>query len=317
MKRLFVSLCLTLTLMVSPALAAGIAFTDVPAGSWYEQGVRLCAERGVMIGTGDGRFSPGDTLSAEESIVLALRLHSLMNGGDGSFEHAPEDWGLLTMTFPDGRQRSGYRDDETVWHWGRLSRVDDGHLGFLPEQVAEADRDWFLSLDYQPVTLTCCGQDFTGTLHFSSTAKLYVYFEPDAPEAWSSATQELLWPVLVPGPQTWYRDAWYYAEENGLEERTLLGWSNDDRAAFAERIAGVTGLPALRSVDTIPDVERASYPTIYHLYEAGILNGVDAAGTFQPYTTLTRAEAAVIVARVLDEDLRFTAPLSPPPSTEP
>lgn len=45
---------------------------------------------------------------------------------------------------------------------------------------------------------------------------------------------------------------------------------------------------------------------VYALYEAGILNGVDDAGNFAPTKTLTRAEAAAMVARVLDPSLRLS-----------
>ena len=60
MKKVF-CLAFTLTLCLSllpTALAAETTFTDVPAGSWFEQGVALCAQSGIMVGTGEGQFSP-------------------------------------------------------------------------------------------------------------------------------------------------------------------------------------------------------------------------------------------------------------------
>lgn len=66
-------------------------FSDVLSGSWYDQGVTTCAERGVMVGTGEGRFSPAAQLSDPECLTMALRLYDLQRGGDGTLEKAPED----------------------------------------------------------------------------------------------------------------------------------------------------------------------------------------------------------------------------------
>jgi len=65
--------------------------------------------------------------------------------------------------------------------------------------------------------------------------------------------------------------------------------------------------PVNRIADgTIPDVfESYSYgQAVYKLYRAGILRGSDDKGTFYPGRTLTRAEAAVIIMRIVDADTR-------------
>ena len=47
MKRSWFALLLCAALLQVPALAAGETdFSDVPAGSWFEQGVGICSERG-------------------------------------------------------------------------------------------------------------------------------------------------------------------------------------------------------------------------------------------------------------------------------
>lgn len=66
-------------------------FSDVLAGSWYDQGVTTCAERGVMVGTGEGLFSPAAELTDPECLTMALRLYGLQRGGDGALEKAPAD----------------------------------------------------------------------------------------------------------------------------------------------------------------------------------------------------------------------------------
>ena len=44
---------------------------------------------------------------------------------------------------------------------------------------------------------------------------------------------------------------------------------------------------------------------VYKLYEAGILIGNDEAGTFAPWSEITRAEVAAIISRMANPDLRM------------
>ena len=50
------------------------------------------------------------------------------------------------------------------------------------------------------------------------------------------------------------------------------------------------------------------------LYNAGILTGSDAAGSFKPTSTIQRSEVATIVTRMADKSLRKTFTLSAAPS---
>lgn len=82
-----VSLLLCIALSV-PALAAGeldafqrtandaAAFSDVPAGSWYEAGVQAVYRRGIMTGTGAKNFAPTQTISWAQAITIAARIHA-------------------------------------------------------------------------------------------------------------------------------------------------------------------------------------------------------------------------------------------------
>ena len=78
---------------------------------------------------------------------------------------------------------------------------------------------------------------------------------------------------------------------------------------FASALAtAAVDLEELHAIDTVPDIGELwddEQAAILALYRAGILNGVDAAGSFAPEKTLTRAEAAAMVARVLDPALRL------------
>lgn len=64
-------------------------------------------------------------------------------------------------------------------------------------------------------------------------------------------------------------------------------------------------LPAINAIQTLPDTDDA---TVLSFYNAGILTGTDVYGTFSAEKTLTRAEAAAMLARIVDpaQRQRFT-----------
>ncbi|MBR3059861.1 MAG: S-layer homology domain-containing protein [Oscillospiraceae bacterium] len=66
-------------------------------------------------------------------------------------------------------------------------------------------------------------------------------------------------------------------------------------------------LPALRDTAKIPDVARGDYAAgeIYLLYRAGVLNGMNEAGDFYPDNQLRRCEAAAILLRLAEPDMRI------------
>ncbi len=72
---------------------------------------------------------------------------------------------------------------------------------------------------------------------------------------------------------------------------TMLGAVLDDAA-----------LEPIHTVDSLPDTDSE---VVLRFYRAGILNGMDAYGTFAPSRILTRAEAATMVSRVLVPELRM------------
>lgn len=301
MRRAAAVLLTGALMLASPAWGAEVpAFSDVEPGSWYEEGVRVCVEEGLMEGVGDGRFEPENSLSGTECAVLALRVHSLSHRGDGTFPRAPEGWGYATLTFADGTTVSGYLDDAAVWDWFMLSRADDGHIGFRLD--SEEEKAWGKALDYQSARVTLEGVEYPGTLHLNGDFSLY--FEPD--DFWAFRTVQRAH-ASAPGPWEWYRDAWYYAQEEGLDG--LLHSGNADRGTFAQRMAAVTELPALNSITELPDTADED---VLELYNAGVLTGSDAYGTFHDHSRMTRAEAAVICARILRPELRVAfSPVRP------
>lgn len=307
MKKRFPALLLALSLTLPlPSIAAeeDTDFADVSPDDWFAPYVEVCVEAGLMQGTGEGRFSPTKTLSGYECTTLALRLHNIAQGGDGSFEKAPEGWGYAVLSRTNGTVQEGYLGDETVWDWGRFSALDDGHLGFLLD--TEEKQAWGRSLDYQKVTLALDGTDYVGELHLNGYNFLYFELADDGNnlEGYDAIRDAR----RAPTPSAWWRDAWYYAEQNGLTNLLMEG--NNRRWDFAYRMAAVTALPAINEITGLPDTGD---PDALELYRAGVLTGSDEYGTFHGELTLTRAEAAAICARILRPDLRvhFTpAPLA-------
>ena len=114
MKKRIFSLLVSLAIIfpfAAPAFAA--EFADVPAGSWYASGVSAVADGGIMTGTGNGKFSPTQTVSWAQAVTIAARLHaqnagsSIAEPADGESWYDPalryaKDHALLPSTCPEG-----------------------------------------------------------------------------------------------------------------------------------------------------------------------------------------------------------------------
>lgn len=332
MKHRLLPLLLALALSLSPALAAegDAGFADVAPDDWFAPYVAVCANAGVMVGTGAGAFSPSDALTNAQCLTLALRLYDLQRGGNGALEQAPEDWGRLTLTLADGTVFSGggYKGDGTFgWWWSRNGY--EGAIVEVPgwsyddmETGAAAQREWMdahptvCGADDPPATLTLNGVTYQGTTNCWLPVGPYVFQfqpEPDATAEVNAVLRDAVYGQV--DPDAWYRDAYYTAAAWGLGDdaahpgfSALLARDADldaSREVFAGALADAAGALEKRyDVADLPDLDREGNEGIYALYEAGVLNGVDDTGAFQGDKPLTRAQAAAMAARVLDESLR-------------
>ena len=119
------------------------------------------------------------------------------------------------------------------------------------------------------------------------------------------------------GGATWYQPYVDYAIQNGI---IASGAYSDysataTRAQFASILAAALpseALPAINTVTALPDVDaNATYAAAaLKLYNAGILTGSDASGTFNPTSYIQRSEVATIVTRMADQSQRKTFTLS-------
>lgn len=112
----------------------------------------------------------------------------------------------------------------------------------------------------------------------------------------------------------WYQVYLDYALKTGiltdaLSSHTLSApISRLQCAVLLSRTLPSSALSPIRAVDQIPDLSPTApgYDAVLQLYRAGVLTGTDAAGSFCPNATLTRAEAAVLTARMLDPTRRVS-----------
>lgn len=93
---------------------------------------------------------------------------------------------------------------------------------------------------------------------------------------------------------------------------------NVTRAQFADIIESAFPDSELKQINTVPDgsipdvkINDGHAKAIYHLYRAGILGGVDSSGRFNPTATISRAEVATLIARVVDPSLRLSDGTTP------
>lgn len=113
----------------------------------------------------------------------------------------------------------------------------------------------------------------------------------------------------------WYQSYVDYA----ISQKIISSQPSDMNAALTRQEFGSilanafpdSALPVVNNVPdgAIPDVYRSD-TGIYKLYRAGILGGNDAAGTFRPNSPITRAEAASVLVRMADPNLRLLFDLS-------
>ncbi|WP_300296498.1 S-layer homology domain-containing protein [uncultured Intestinimonas sp.] len=119
------------------------------------------------------------------------------------------------------------------------------------------------------------------------------------------------------GGDPWYQSYVDYAIQNGIIAAGAYSTyvPAATRAQFASILAAALpdeALPAINSVASLPDVPaNATYAAAaLKLYNAGILTGSDAAGTFNPESSIQRSEVATIVTRMADQSQRKTFTLS-------
>ena len=314
MKKKLLCGLLCLSFCLPAAKAAERPFSDVMETDWFAPYVAVCAQANILNGTGEGRFSPHRALTYQECTVLSLRLYDLLRGGDGLFDAPPADWGQMTLSTEAFTLTDHIRNFRTFPQWWEED---------MPPWNAPAlwldDKTQALRLDGTAAAVTYAAREYPGRLRSVSDAEwssARLVFVPEDRDAFRYVSD--CWQFL-PGDweDSWIQTAWHYGDTHGLQSTPLFFRSGgNDRSSFAQALAYAAGaLEKRNTVPVIPDVERKEDNAgVYALYEAGILSGIDSRGNFEPFRTLTRAEAAAMTARVLDPELRLSS--SPAPTAE-
>lgn len=125
--------------------------------------------------------------------------------------------------------------------------------------------------------------------------------------------------------EPWYQVYVDYGLANGIIEDGQF--EDYQKEITREQFAGIlaktlpaTALEQKNNVENgaIPDVAKGSryYDSIYYLYRAGVLTGSDSRGSFEPSSTIQRAEAAAIISRMALPSMRELMTLQVTPVEE-
>ena len=80
-------------------------FTDVPAGSWYEEAVSRAAAEGLINGRSATSFAPSENLTMAEALKLAACLHQLLTVGQVTLQNSSS--GPWYMSYYDYLSENG------------------------------------------------------------------------------------------------------------------------------------------------------------------------------------------------------------------
>lgn len=116
----------------------------------------------------------------------------------------------------------------------------------------------------------------------------------------------------------WYTGYSFYSVATGIIEWGEFTEADMNRPATRAEMAHIFArtmpeeLLKINNINKLPDVAPGDRYAgdIYALYRAGVLTGSDKRGTFYPNTTITRAAAAAIIARIADPETRVLLNLS-------
>lgn len=309
-------------------------FSDVAEGSASYEAIKLCYERGLMNGTSDTAFNPQGKLNVAQLVVLAARLYNLQNGGDGTVPDLPDlSQPYLRFYDEEGNKLIFFTMEEIPAY---NSAGEGVYVGATFEtDGSELPETCKLKIGFEGYNHVKTFQGVKeshessgGTMHQGYIGTGYRFADPEAGCF-----------TMLPGMQyvEQYKDAWWfpavfylgsegvmsfdgdliYRASGGGERDSYMdsynpavrfSMDNATRSLFAWLVDLTAGeLETVNEAVTVPDVnpdETQDAAAILRLYQAGVLTGVDQAGNFGGDKELTRAQAAIMMARVLEPSLR-------------
>lgn len=126
-----------------------------------------------------------------------------------------------------------------------------------------------------------------------------------------AALREETIPAATPG-EAWWTPYNSYLFSGPSEHGVNSGDDYASRSQFLSMLYGAIDgyesslLAAINDVKALPDPDLANVVVVLQFYNAGILTGTDKYGTFAGTKSLTRAEAAAMVSRIVRPALRLS-----------
>ena len=292
-----------------PKVREYVGFSDVPQGAWYEDALKLCYEAGVLNGISESCFGPQEPLTAAQLEVLSARVHWRLQGNEGDLPAAPAGTGQVTII----------RSNATIYDAAGFARVDSSGL----KDKTLPKGDYILSIGgkyedegYPYITIKVDGvKTFRATLdRRNSYDPLFYMFRYHISEADYKAYDPMIRINTYAQSDGASVDAWYWGADlylRGLDGAMAAKLptclvdkaTRYDAAAVMSLITPESMLPALHQ-NTPPDTDRTD---VLRLYQAGVITGVDEQGTFNGSAPLTRAQFAVLLARLLEPEMRINS----------
>lgn len=319
----------------SPATSE-MPYTDVPEGYWARNDIHYAWENSLFKGRTDTLFDPETPLTVAEAVMLAGRLCWQLHGGQGDLPAVPDLTGVYARFYDeDGKELAVFDSEHSLVaftiggsYFALSSQSDDpaypetctvevGIEGLTETLTSQCTRETYSP---PPGVMT---HGYVGTGYRvedeavrAELMRLYYLVNPDytveksVNEWWYPADFWLryyneYWSIT----DMCFHIAQLHPDENGAigTDYDPVNWfpkEHATRTMFACLIDGAVSeeLEVLNDITSIPDVDPETYDAeaILRLYRAGILTGMDSAGNFNGNGELTRAQAATILARVLD-----------------
>ncbi len=91
----------------APIPAEKVLFTDVSERAWYYEAVTFVAERGMIKGTGEAKFSPNDNLTRAMLMTILARLDGVETGGGTVWYEMSMKW-AVEQGISDGSDPEGF-----------------------------------------------------------------------------------------------------------------------------------------------------------------------------------------------------------------
>ena len=117
--------------------------------------------------------------------------------------------------------------------------------------------------------------------------------------------------ITLTNGEPWYKPYADYCSANEITAKDYNYDLNATRAGYMEIFAKALPDEALKAINNIPDgripdvnIDAPYADSVYKLYRAGIVTGVDALHNCKPNDYIRRCEVATIIARMMDESKR-------------